>query len=227
MSPIPPSTARPPARATDRDPPSRSLVAFDGERLLASGSLDDVSRAVRQAQVGGAHGAILVFDAVTSEPVEVDPREPSSAPAGGARPAAEPLGAAADETSSDAGEAPRGPGRPRLGVVPREVTLLPRHWEWLSTQPGGASAALRRLVDQARNAGAERDRRRAAQESAYRFMAATLGNQPHFEEAIRALFAADRARFLGLSEAWPRDLRDHARHLTAAAFAPPSHAPSP
>ena len=222
-----PMTARPPARPTDHAPAPRSLVAFEGERLLASGSLREVSQAVRRAQVGGEHGAILVFDAVTSEPVEVDPREPSGALLVGAAAPAGVSGSDADDASPEASEAPRGPGRPRLGVVPREVTLLPRHWEWLATQPGGASAALRRLVDQARSASVERDRRRAAQESAYRFMAATLGNQPHFEEATRALFAADRARFLGLSEGWPRDLRDHARHLAAAAVAPPSDAPSP
>lgn len=213
-----------PARSTDYVDAQRRFVAFDGEQLLASGCIADVSHAVRRAQAGGAHGAIVVFDAVTSEPVEVDPRESAATPAVGEDAPAIPPGSSADEIAAESGETPRGPGRPRLGVVPREVTLLPRHWEWLATQPGGASAALRRLVDQARVASAARDRMRTAQESAYRFMSAMLGNAPHFEEATRALFAGDPARFATLSEAWPRDLRDHARHLASRSF---PHAPSP
>ena len=96
--------------------------------------------------------------------------------------------------------------------------MLPRHWDWLATQPGGASAALRRLVEQARSESVSRDRVRRAQESAYRFMSAVLGNQPHFEDATRALFAGDRDRFAALSDPWPRDLRDHARHLADASL---------
>jgi uncharacterized protein len=116
---------------------------------------------------------------------------------------------------------PRGPGRPRLGVVAREVTLLPRHWDWLSSQPGGASVALRKLVEQARFANQGRDRRRRAQEAAYRFLSAMAGNEPGFEEAIRALFASKRERFNQMVKPWPRDVRDHAKKLAAAAFAEP------
>ena len=119
-------------------------------------------------------------------------------------------GPAADES--------RGPGRPHLGVIGREVTLLPRHWDWLAAQPGGASAALRRLVDQARTANAGRDKRRRAQEYAYRFLSATLGDAVGFEEATWALFADDRSKFDAFSGAWPSALRDHARRLAAAAF---------
>ena len=115
-------------------------------------------------------------------------------------------------------DGPRGPGRPRLGVVAREVTLLPRHWEWLGTQPGGASAALRRLVESARRDGAGKDRVRAAQESAYRFMLAVAGNEPGFEEATRALFAGHAARFGECLAAWPPDVRAHALRVSAAAF---------
>lgn len=102
-----------------------------------------------------------------------------------------------------------GRGRPKLGVVPREVTLLPRHWEWLSSQPGGASAAIRRLVDQARrdlgDAGAQRERR----EAAYRAMSALAGDAPGFEEASRALFAGDRTRLQTEMAPWPADVRDY------------------
>jgi hypothetical protein len=104
---------------------------------------------------------------------------------------------------------PRGRGRPRLGVVAREVTLLPRHWEWLNAQPGGASVALRKLVDDARRSSGDRDRQRAARDAAYHFMSAMAGNLPHFEEASRALFADDRRRFTGQIATWPADIRDH------------------
>jgi len=115
--------------------------------------------------------------------------------------------------------APRGRGRPRLGVVAREVTLLPRHWDWLGTQPGGASAAVRRLVDSARQSSVDKDRIRTAKESAYRFISAMAGNEQGFEEATRALFAGDETRFAAMSDSWPRDVRDHARALARQAFA--------
>jgi len=111
---------------------------------------------------------------------------------------------------------PRGRGRPKLGVVAREVTLLPRHWDWLSHQPGGASVALRRLVDEARKTSGDRDRVRGAQEAAYNFMSAMAGNLPGFEEAARALFAYDRRKFANLIATWPPDVRDHAVKLAFA-----------
>ena len=113
--------------------------------------------------------------------------------------------------------APR--GAPDCGVVGREVTLLPRHWEWLSAQPGGASVALRKLVEQARRENAGRDRARRSQEVAFRFMSAMAGNMAGFEEASRALFAGGRERFEGLTAPWPPDVRDYAARLAADAFA--------
>src|SRR6202030_3329146 len=122
-------------------------------------------------------------------------------------------------TAEDAAlPAPRGPGRPKLGVVAREVTLLPRHWQWLAQQSGGASVALRRLVDEARRANKDKDRVRHAQEAAYRFIAAMGENKPHYEEAARALVAADVARLETWTASCPADVRDHARRLAAAAF---------
>jgi hypothetical protein len=114
--------------------------------------------------------------------------------------------------------AARGAGRPKLGVVAREVTLLPRHWEWLNRQPGGASVTLRKLVEEARRSGADRDRVRNAQEVTYRFLLAIAGNLPGYEEAMRALFASRRERFEELLAAWPPDIREHALHLAAEAF---------
>ncbi len=111
-----------------------------------------------------------------------------------------------------------------MGVVAREVTLLPRHWDWLNGQPGGASVALRKLVEEARRANAGRDRVRRAQEAAYRFLSALAGNLPGFEEATRALFASDRTRFQEMVEPWPEDVRDHAKTLANAAFQSPDDA---
>ncbi|MEA2888759.1 MAG: uncharacterized protein QOD11_3119, partial [Bradyrhizobium sp.] len=99
--------------------------------------------------------------------------------------------------------------RPKLGVVAREVTLLPRHWEWLTTQPGGASVSLRKLVEAARRANGDKDRSRAARDAAYHFMSAMAGNLPGFEEASRALFTDEPRRFSSLISAWPDDIRDH------------------
>jgi hypothetical protein len=106
-----------------------------------------------------------------------------------------------------------------LGVVAREVTLLPRHWDWLSTQSGGASVALRKLVEAASRANESKDRLRLAQDATYRFMSAMAGNLPGYEEAVRALFANQPEQYGVLSEAWPVDIRDHARMLALRVFA--------
>ena len=113
---------------------------------------------------------------------------------------------------------PRKPGRPKLGVVAREITLLPRHWDWLSAQPGGASVALRKLVEEARRVSTDDDIRRAAQETSYRFMLAMMGDAPGFEDAARALFAGNIARFEQMIVAWPEDVRDHVTLLATDAF---------
>ena len=108
-------------------------------------------------------------------------------------------------------------GRPRLGVIPREVTLLPEHWDWLSSQPGGASVALRKLVHEARKAGAEREQQRHAQERAYRVMSALAGNFPGFEEASRALFAGKRDLLAAEAQAWPPDVLEYVLRLAEPA----------
>jgi len=120
--------------------------------------------------------------------------------------------------------APAGPGRPKLGVTAREVSLLPRHWEWLAQQPNGASAALRRLVDQARKCEPGEQQARRAIEAASRFLTAIAGNLPGYEEATRALYARDAGRFEDLIREWPPDIRRHTQRLVQDAFAPSSQA---
>jgi hypothetical protein len=177
-------------------------TAFERFRKIAHGPLPEVAVAVKDLP----QGSYLVFDDTTGRQVDLDtrgtPDEISVRYSGESLPEA------------------RGRGRPRLGVVAREVTLLPRHWDWLNSQPGGASVALRKLVEEARRTSGDRDRVRAAQESAYSFMAAVAGNLPGFEEAIRALFAYDRRRFGELIAVWPEDVRDYAIQLAFADQAP-------
>jgi len=192
--------------------PDIPYIAFDGDRCIASGDLRAVARAAKETCDQRKDAAVLVFDS-SSGPVELDFR--GSVDDVLAR-LPDPDGAVATGDASDS--APRGPGRPKLGVVAREVTLLPRHWEWLAQQSGGASVALRRLVDEARRANKDRDRVRQAREAAYRFIAAMGENKPHYEEVARALFAGDAERFQAWTEAWPADVRDHARRLAATAF---------
>jgi hypothetical protein len=100
-----------------------------------------------------------------------------------------------------------GPGRPKLGVVSREISLMPRHWEWLEQQPNGISAAVRRLVEEARKRDPGGQEARIARENTYRFMSAVAGDLPDFEEASRALFAKDHDRFAALIAGWPVDIR--------------------
>jgi uncharacterized protein len=191
----------------------RLCTAFEGSRRIESGELAQVALKTKQVIDGGEHAPVIIFDDVTGESIEVDFR-------GTAEDVLRRLKERPSEGALDQpdGDTPRRVGRPKLGVVAREVTLLPRHWDWLNSQPGGASVALRKLVEEARHVNQGRDRVRQSQEAAYRFMSVLAGNQPGFEEATRALFAANPARFDELVEPWPADVRDHARKLAAVAL---------
>ncbi|MCT9124764.1 DUF2239 family protein [Cupriavidus gilardii] len=200
-----------------------TCTAFIGERLLASGAPGAVALAVKRAlaQRGGdaSAPAVLAFDDRSGRQIDFDLRGTDQEIVArlqpeGRQPAAEQTEREGEESRGE----PRTPGRPRLGVVAREVTLLPRHWEWLAAQPGGASVTLRKLVEQARAQDGGRQAIREAQQAADRFMLAMLGNQPGYEDASRALYAGDGERFVMLTESWPRDLRDHVRRLAAAAL---------
>lgn len=191
-----------------------SYTSFDGPRRIASGSLATNALAIKHAFDAGPSGPLLTFDDQTGRVVDLDLRGSEAEIIG--RLPQENTAPGDGQTASPIDEATpeqRGRGRPKLGVVAREITLLPRHWDWLAAQPGGASVTLRKLVDQARRANTEKDARRQAQERAYRFMSAMAGDLPDFEEASRALFADDSTRFQQCTETWPNDIRDHVRHL--------------
>ncbi len=191
---------------------TRTCVAFAGSRCLERGPLAEVAAAVKAELDAGSDSGVLIFDDETSEPVEVDFR-------GDAEDVLDRLAAVTVASEgAEAAVARRSPGRPKLGVVAREVTLLPRHWEWLAAQPGGASVTLRKLVEEARKNGSGDDARRRAQEAAFRFMNAVAGNEPGFEDAVRALYANDAGAFDERVAGWPDDVREHATRLAERAF---------
>ena len=193
------------------------VVAFAGSRRVASGALGEAAARLREAVAAEPTARVLVFEAETGRPVEVDLR--GSEEEVRARVAARFADAAGAAAIGREEGGPRSRGRPRLGVVGREVTLLPRHWEWLGAQRGGASAALRRLVEAARRAGGKGEVQRRSQEAAYRFMVAMAGDEAGFEEAVRALFAGREEGFRAATSTWPADVREEAAALAAGAFA--------
>ncbi|MCB4323494.1 DUF2239 family protein [Alcaligenes sp. 13f] len=186
-----------------------TYTSFMGHRRIASGPMLTNVLAVKKVLESRVNDPVLIFDDVTGRFVDVNTQGTDEELAQRYAP----VDAPEVEVEQTEEEAPRGRGRPKLGVVAREVTLLPRHWDWLATQPGGASVALRKLVEEARRASAVKDQRRQAQERAYNFMTAIGGDLPGFEEAMRALFADELERFKTLLAGWPEDVREHAIKL--------------
>ena len=184
-------------------PSDLPVVAFvDGERIARA----PLHRALPVIQTAAAAGrGPLVFDLVEGRPVDLDLR-------GRLGEALARLGPARHPPEK------RGPGRPKLGVAAREVTLLPRHWDWLAAQPGGASVALRKLVEAQMKAGEGPERARRAKERAYRFMTAMAGDLPGYEEATRMLFAGDWTAFDAAVEGWPEGVRETAREMAEGAW---------
>lgn len=176
------------------DPLSKTCTVFDGTRRVATGPLSQVAASFKKAlDKGGA--SVFLFDDATGRAFDIDIR------------GSEEEMLARLRHSFPSSDDVRGPGRPKLGVVSREVTLLPSQWDWLGAQPGGASVTLRKLVDEARRS--PRARARAARDAAYGFMSAMAGDREGFEEASRALFADDKDKLNSLMAKWPKDIREH------------------
>lgn len=189
-----------------------SVTAFQGRKQFASGELKAVAIQVKRLLERDPDKTVLIFGDQDGRLIDLDLRGSN------AEMLARLPSPAAPEIATEVATQ-RGPGRPKLGVVAREVTLLPRHWEWLAAQPGGASVALRKLVEEASRANRNADCRRQAQEAAYRFMSAMAGDEAGFEDASRALFAADRQAFVQAQASWPQDIRNHVQALAAPVFA--------
>lgn len=185
----------------------RTYTAFAGNRRLASGSLTAMLLQTRKCLDHGEADLILIFEDQTGIQIDFDLRGTPEEVL--ARLSSHPRFAVAETPEP----ARQGPGRPRLGVVCREVSLLPRHWAWLDQQSGGVSGALRKIIDEARARGRGREQARLAREAASKFMWAMAGNFPNFEEASRALFAADQERLEDLIHDWPVDIREHVERL--------------
>jgi hypothetical protein len=187
-------------------------TAFQGQQRIASGDLLTVARSAKAVIDRVEHASILIFENATSRQIEINFRGTPDDVLN--RLAAKQQ----DETAkhSETVEEPKA-GRPKLGVVAREVTLLPRHWEWLASQPASASVTLRKLVEEARQSSVEKDKARLAQEAANRFMMIMAGNLPGFEEASRALYRKDKEKFEQSIADWPVDIRDHVQALANGA----------
>lgn len=172
-----------------------TFSVFAGDRCVVAGPLKAMLLATKERFDHDPGERLLIFEDRTGRQVDFDFRGTADEVVARAMPEPEPVKS--------------GPGRPRLGVVSREVSLMPRHWEWLEQQPNGISAALRRLVEEARKRDPAEEQARLAREAASRFMTAVAGNLPDYEEASRALFGKDNARFGSLIERWPEDIRNH------------------
>lgn len=183
------------------------FIAFDRQRQIARGPLAEVARVVKQALDADANGTPLIFGAHDSRRVEVDLRGTLAQ-----------VLARIGKPPTSAKSSPAGPGRPKLGVVAREVTLLPRHWDWLGQQPGGASAAMRRLVELARRGNDGRARAHQAMEAVDRFMLVMAGDLAGYEEASRAFYRSDQQRFATITKKWPADVREHLLELAECAW---------
>lgn len=190
-----------------------TFTAFAEQKRIAAGNLYDVALGVRDFLTSRPNIIVLVFHDQTSRALDLDLRGSDEQILGWIR-----------EHHPDALAPPKTRGRPKLGVTSREVTLLPRQWEWLARQPGGASVTLRRLVDNAsKDAAAVR---RSAQDAAYQFSTAIAGDEPGFEEAMRALYASEQAGFEQYTNAWPEDVRTHLSRLTQPLWASDSATPT-
>ncbi len=190
-----------------------SVLAFRGQTLLGAGPVAEVARQLQSLMAQGEAPNFLLFNATTGQQIDIELAadiayiEQRYAPQN-----------ATDDVVDVAERLRKSRGRPKLGVIGREVTLLPRHWEWLDRQRGGASAALRRLIDEERRNKVNEDRAKQAQDSTNRFIYAMAGNLAGFEEAVRSLYGGDKTGFLHHIRSWPADIRQCAITFARDAF---------
>lgn len=182
--------------------PAKEYTAFIGDRVVAVGNLEEMLPKLKARFDHDRGTPFIIFDDETGAQTDFDLRGPLPE-----------ILAAANRIPS-----PKGPGRPKLGVTSREITLLPRHWDWLEQQPNGASAAVRRLIDEERKRAPAKARRQRATHATGRFLSAMAGNRPGHEEASRFLYRGDQKSFTESISAWPKDVRGYALRLSKDAF---------
>ena len=184
-----------------------SYTAFENTELFHQGSLSEVVLKIKD-QIGKAdNSSIVIFSDSTGKTIDFNFQ-------GSKKDVLKRLEIFTSEDSSIS----TGPGRPKIGVVSREISLLPQHWEWLATQPGGASAILRRLVDEAKKKSSGQASVKSIQEKVHRFLSAIAGDFEGFEEALRAFYRKDKEQFLSHMRSWPKDVREHAMDLSKPLF---------
>ncbi len=176
---------------------SGTVSAFLEDELIAQGPRAVVTRRIEERYPASDFSRIRVFDDATGRVTDLDYWDASADAPAEAAPASP----------------PRGRGRPKLGVVSREVTLLPRHWDWLAAQRGGASATIRRLIEDARKRRSETLTAAEAREGVHRFLTEMAGDREGYEEALRALYRSDIAGVRAIADAWPEDIRRYLNRL--------------
>ena len=185
-----------------------TYTAFEGTTRLFRGSFQEVVLKVKERIGRAEHSTVLIFSDDTGKTMDFNFQ-------GSVK---EVLRRLEIYVSKEESRPASGPGRPKLGVISREVSLLPRHWEWLASQQGGASATMRKLIEEARKRSSTRISVKQIQERAYRFMSVVAGDMKGYEEALRALYKADRKSFLLHTQDWPADVRSHAIELAKPVF---------
>jgi hypothetical protein len=185
-----------------------TYTAFEGTHRLVQGALQDVVLKIKKRLGKAENSSILIFSDETGKTMDFNFQGNEG----------DVLKRLEIYVSKDEPGEASGPGRPKLGVVSREVSLLPRHWEWLATQPGGASATIRKLIEDARKKSSGHVSIKLIQERTYRFMSVMAGDLEGYEEALRALYKSDRKALINYIQDWPRDIKDHVLEMAAPAF---------
>ncbi len=186
-----------------------TYTAFESGKVISSGTLADVVINLKKKLGKSNHTSVLIFNDTTGRTMDFNFSGSEK----------EVLKRLEIYTQTpDSKEQPIGPGRPKLGVFSREVSLLPRHWEWLASQSGGASAVLRRLVEEAKKTSSQTITTKHAQERTYHFMSVVAGDFKGYEEVLRSLYKKDKSNFFSEMSEWPKDIVSYIRKISGPVF---------
>jgi hypothetical protein len=185
-----------------------TYTAFGNGKLIVHGGLDDVVTKIKRWYDKYSNGTLLVFNDFTGKTMEFDLRGSEK----------EVLQKIEMFLPQEIVVVSARPGRPKLGVVTREVSLLPQHWEWLASQPEGASAALRKLVEGAKKNLVMKESVKQVQERAYKIMSILAGDLPQYEEALRSLYRRNEENFKQHIASWSPDIKDYVMKTVEPVF---------